>query len=213
MAKSTENFKLFRQRHSSIGTEGKASRPVSLYFSCLTPYRKGAFPSATSPALSLFKSVSISKLLDSLKYLNSTYPHPSTLIYGLGNMLSCFLRYSVSKELYLVRRVLKDVEWPVVQGWYKGQKIVPVTESWKYGIYGDLYCSAQEAVSLWIVQFHPFLQSFFWLNDLLEGRWIMIKGPLIIVIVGGLIRCFLCSRLLAVLSVMFLRSRPLLCSQ
>lgn len=50
-----------------------------------------------------------------------------------------FLRYRVSKELCLVKRFLKDVEWPVVQGWYKGQKI-SVTESWKWGIYGELYC-------------------------------------------------------------------------
>jgi len=42
-----------------------------------------------------------------------------------------FCRYRVSKELYLVMKVLKDVGWPIVQGWYKGKKIVSVTESWK----------------------------------------------------------------------------------
>jgi len=42
----------------------------------------------------------------------------------------------------------------------------------------------------------------------------MTEGPLVIVIVGGLIGCFFfCSRLLAVLSVTCLISRPFLYSQ
>lgn len=129
MAKSTESFKLFRQSHSSLGTEGKASCPVSLYF-CLTLHH----PSPPPPALLSppFKSLSISKVLDYLKYLNSTYL--STLINSdiwVRKYVVMFLRYRVSKELYLVRKFLKDVECPVVQGWYKEQKIVLVAEAWK----------------------------------------------------------------------------------
>lgn len=57
------------------------------------------------------------------------------------------------------------------------------------------------------VHVHPFLQSLLWLSDLSEGKWIMIEGVLIIVIAGGFIGSLLCSRLFAVLSIMFISFR------
>lgn len=122
----------------------------------LCPYTSPASPFTTlplchQPCFPPFKSLCISKVLDSLKYLNSTYLSASiNSDTWVRKYFVMFLRYRVSKGLYLVRKFLKDVECPVVQGWYKGQKIVSVAEAWKQGIYGDLYCSAWEAVSLWI---------------------------------------------------------------
>lgn len=77
---------------------------MSLIFSCLAPYGKKAFRFATSPALSPFKSLSTSKLLGSLVYLNSS-TYLCTFINSdiwVRKYVVIFLRYlDISKELYL----------------------------------------------------------------------------------------------------------------